>query len=151
MLGLMSGEGKQPAASRSRSSALPRLYQKAVWRRNGTAISEEFMTALVRYSWPGNVRELQNLIERSVILSTGAVLTGSIPKVTGESTACICGYRRPTHKSRSGPKMSSPAMVSTWKPFVAGTLEEAKRSHILKTLEQTKGVVGRPVGPAGRL
>jgi len=24
--GLMSGEGKQPAASRSRSSALPRLY-----------------------------------------------------------------------------------------------------------------------------
>jgi hypothetical protein len=27
--GLMSGEGKQPAASRSRSSALPRLY--AVW------------------------------------------------------------------------------------------------------------------------
>src|SRR6202166_1648645 len=35
-----------------------------------TAISEEFMTALVRYSWPGNVRELQNFIERSVILST---------------------------------------------------------------------------------
>jgi hypothetical protein len=26
MSGLMSGEGKQPAASRSRSSALPRLY-----------------------------------------------------------------------------------------------------------------------------
>src|SRR6202045_903250 len=33
-----------------------------------TAISEEFMTALVRHSWPGNVRELQNFIERSVIL-----------------------------------------------------------------------------------
>src|ERR1700688_448597 len=36
-----------------------------------TAISEEFMTALVRHSWRGNVRELQNFIERSVILSTG--------------------------------------------------------------------------------
>src|SRR6266436_6246419 len=48
-----------------------------------TAISEEFMTALVRHSWPGNVRELQNFIERSVILSTGAVLNGSLPEVTG--------------------------------------------------------------------
>src|SRR6266513_4178533 len=26
-----------------------------------TAISEEFVTALVRHSWPGNIRELQNL------------------------------------------------------------------------------------------
>src|SRR5712672_3292735 len=44
-----------------------------------TAISEEFVTALVRNSWPGNVRELQNFIERSVILSTGDVLSGSLP------------------------------------------------------------------------
>src|ERR1700682_6116390 len=66
-----------------------------------TAISEEFMTALVGYSWPGNVRELQNLIERSVILSTGAVLGGSLPEVTG-----------------------------TLKLSGAGTLEEAARSLI---------------------
>src|SRR5216684_1609328 len=46
------------------------------------AISEEFMAALERHSWPGNVRELQNLIERSVILSTGAVLHGSLPEPT---------------------------------------------------------------------
>src|SRR3977135_603602 len=48
-----------------------------------TAISEEFMTGLVRHSWPGNVRELQNFIERSAILSTGGVLTGSPPELTG--------------------------------------------------------------------
>src|ERR1700726_4608223 len=48
-----------------------------------TAIAENFMTALVHHSWPGNIRELQNFIERSVILSTGAVLTGSLPEVTG--------------------------------------------------------------------
>src|SRR6202166_3654631 len=46
-----------------------------------TAISEEFMELLARHSWPGNVRELQNFIERSVILSTGAVLSGSLPEV----------------------------------------------------------------------
>jgi transcriptional regulator with GAF, ATPase, and Fis domain len=40
------------------------------------AISDEFIAALARHSWPGNVRELQNFIERSVILSTGSVLSG---------------------------------------------------------------------------
>jgi hypothetical protein len=36
------------------------------------------MAALARHSWPGNVRELQNFIERSVILSKGSVLNGSL-------------------------------------------------------------------------
>src|SRR6202521_288558 len=48
-----------------------------------TAISEECMTAVLRHSWPGNVRELQNFIERSVILSSGAVLGGSLHEVSG--------------------------------------------------------------------
>ncbi len=87
-----------------------------------TAISEEFMTALVRHSWPGNVRELQNFIERSVILSTGAVLSGSLPELTG-----------------------------TLKLSGAATLEEAVRSHILQTLQQTEGVVGGRDGAAARL
>src|SRR6266478_4347655 len=86
------------------------------------AISEEFMRTLVRHSWPGNVRELQNFIERSVILSTGAVLSGSLPEVTG-----------------------------TLKLAAAVTLEEAERSHILHTLEQTEGVVGGRDGAAARL
>src|SRR5712672_959840 len=46
------------------------------------AISEDFMTPLIRHSWPGNVRELQNFIERSVILSSGDVLSGSRPELT---------------------------------------------------------------------
>jgi formate hydrogenlyase transcriptional activator len=51
------------------------------------AISEEFMRAVVRHSWPGNVRELQNFIERSVILSTGAVLSGSLSELTHMNSA----------------------------------------------------------------
>jgi formate hydrogenlyase transcriptional activator len=86
------------------------------------AISEEFMAACARHSWPGNVRELQNFIERSVILSTGAVLSGSLPEVTG-----------------------------TLKLSPAVTLEEAERSHILQILEQTEGVVGGRDGAAARL
>jgi transcriptional regulator with GAF, ATPase, and Fis domain len=99
-------------------------------RKRITAVSEEFMAVLVRYSWPGNVRELQNVIERSVILSTGAVLTGSLPELT-----CT------THDDSNGPTPSAPPV----------TLEQAERSHILQTLLQTNGVVGGRNGAAARL
>lgn len=39
-----------------------------------TKISRKTMDALQRYNWPGNVRELRNVIERSVIISTGETL-----------------------------------------------------------------------------
>jgi formate hydrogenlyase transcriptional activator len=94
-----------------------------------TAISKEFMEALTRHSWPGNVRELQNFIERSVILSTGPVLTGSLPAHTGT-----------THVDLKEPQLSGPV-----------TLEQAERSHILQTLRQTEGVIGGPNGAAARL
>ena len=87
-----------------------------------TAIAEEFMEALARHPWPGNIRELQNFVERSVILSTGPVLNGSLPVFP------------------RGSKESAPT-----------TLEEADRSHILQTLLQTEGVVGGPNGAAARL
>jgi formate hydrogenlyase transcriptional activator len=87
-----------------------------------TAIADGFMAALMRHSWPGNVRELQNFIERSVILSTGAILKGSLPELT------------------CAPKSSAPV-----------TLEDAERSHILQTLLRTEGVVGGPNGAAARL
>src|SRR6202165_958457 len=73
---------------RDRSEDIPLLVQHfamdyaARMNKRITAISEEFMTALVRHSWPGNVRELQNFIERSVILSSGDVLSGSRPELT---------------------------------------------------------------------
>jgi transcriptional regulator with GAF, ATPase, and Fis domain len=91
-------------------------------RKPITTISEEFMEALVRHSWPGNVRELQNFIERSVILSGGPVLTGSLSNRT------------------YAPKASAPV-----------TLEQAERSHILQILKQTDGVVGGRGGAAAKL
>ena len=102
------------------------MYYAARMHKPITAISEEFMEALVSHSWPGNVRELQNLVERSVILSTGAVLHGSM------------------HEIDDRIRMDS-------KPSVPLTLQQAERSHILRTLEQTEGVVGGPTGAAVRL
>jgi formate hydrogenlyase transcriptional activator len=91
-------------------------------RKPVTAIAEQFIEALAHHSWPGNVRELQNLIERSVILSKGPVLTGSLSDL---------GYPQ---------KASAPI-----------TLEEAETLHILQTLRVTGGVVGGPNGAAARL
>jgi formate hydrogenlyase transcriptional activator len=97
-------------------------------RKRITAVSDEFMTALVRHSWPGNIRELQNFIERSVILSTGVVLHGPRPELT--------------HLAERSKWSKSSAPV---------TLEQAESSHILQTLQQTEGVVGGRNGAAARL
>ncbi|HWF46537.1 MAG TPA: sigma-54 dependent transcriptional regulator [Bryobacteraceae bacterium] len=93
------------------------------------AIAEEFMAALAQYSWPGNVRELQNFIERSVILATGEVLNGPPP-----------GLSHTTQDSWKSPELSAPM-----------TLNEAARSHILQTLQKTKGVIGGRNGAAAKL
>jgi formate hydrogenlyase transcriptional activator len=86
-----------------------------------SGISADFMAALVRHSWPGNVRELQNVVERSVILSTGPLLNGSLPALA---------------------QMKSSAPV---------TMEELERQHILQTLQKTGGVLGGRNGAALRL
>jgi formate hydrogenlyase transcriptional activator len=98
------------------------MHYAARLHKRITAISEEFMEAMVRHPWLGNVRELQNIIERSVILSTGNVLSGRLPELT-----------------------------RTAKLSVAVTLEDADRSHIIQTLQQTKGMIGGRGGAAARL
>jgi formate hydrogenlyase transcriptional activator len=84
-------------------------------------ISGAAMESLIRYPWPGNIRELQNVIERSVILTSGDVLQVSgLPSVPPSRTAPV-------------------------------TLEEAVRDHILKALEESNWVIGGKVGAAARL
>jgi formate hydrogenlyase transcriptional activator len=87
-------------------------------------IPQEAISAISSYQWPGNIRELQNFIERSVILSDGAVL------------------RPPLAELEHSPEAEAPGAI---------TLEEAERDHIRKTLETTRGVVAGPNGAAARL
>jgi len=98
-------------------------------RKPITAISEEFMAAVAWHKWPGNIRELQNFIERSVILSTDGVLRGPLPELT-----CI-----------------TPAGLKWSKSSAPITLKQAQSSHILQTLQVTKGVIGGRNGAAARL
>ena len=87
-------------------------------------IPPETMSALCSYPWPGNIRELQNVIERSVILTSGNVLH-----------APLAGLKRAAEAESPG----------------AVTLQDAERDHILKTLEHTRWVVAGPNGAAARL
>jgi len=43
------------------------------------------MEELTNYDWPGNIRELQNVIERSVVLSSGPELHVAVPELEGKS------------------------------------------------------------------
>lgn len=96
-------------------------YAQRIGRRIDS-IPSAAMQALMRYDWPGNIRELQNVIERSVILSTGPVLQLAMPEAGLPVRAA------------AGPGA-----------------EAAERERILRALRQTGGVVGGPRGAAAIL
>jgi len=85
------------------------------------------MEALARYNWPGNIRELQNVIERSVLLTTGSALSLAMPEVIGK--------QQPPASPASGAEQS----------------EAAEREAIIHALQQAHGIVGGPNGAAARL
>ncbi len=87
-------------------------------------IPSETMDALIRWHWPGNVRELENFIERSVILTDGAVLRAPLDELRNDS---------PGH------------------PSTEQSLEAAEREHIIRVLRQTGGRISGLGGAAHRL
>jgi formate hydrogenlyase transcriptional activator len=87
-------------------------------------IPSEALTALTHYSWPGNVRELENVIERSVLLSSGPTLRVAVGELKEGGRAA---------------------------PDAPTTLADAEREHILSVLRQSGWVIGGPAGAAARL
>jgi DNA-binding NtrC family response regulator len=92
-------------------------------------IGADAISRLQAYRWPGNVRELENIIERAVILSEGAVLDID-PEVLPEG---LVGQ---------GSTMSSDSAP------VPNSLVAVERDHIRRVLEQTGGVIDGPNGAA---
>jgi DNA-binding NtrC family response regulator len=83
---------------------------------NGKAqksFSDEAKAKLLRYDWPGNVRELENIIERSVLLTSGDVIQSDDLQIE-------------IRESKSVPSLG-PGM----------TVFEAEKLLIFKTLEYT--------------
>jgi formate hydrogenlyase transcriptional activator len=112
---------------RERPEDIPLLVKHSVTRygrklgKQIDTIPQRTMEALQAYPWPGNVRELENVIERSVILSSGRQLDlgGWVPSSVPSPQA---------------------------KPIV--TLQELERQHIVAALELTGGRVSGEQGAA---
>ena len=85
-------------------------------------IPADTMQALKNWHWPGNIRELENFLERSVILSTGTVLSVPLAEL------------RPVQEGA-----------------LHVTLEGLQRDHILRVLRETGGVIAGVRGAAARL
>ena len=122
-------------------------------RKRVTAISEEFMGALARHSWPGNIRELQNCIERSVILSTGAVLSGSLLDATTHTTQEGSKWSKVSTPDTSEQAFrQTPGTVDSPNGSTARlgilTLAEAEREHISEVLQMTDGLIAGKGGAA---
>jgi DNA-binding NtrC family response regulator len=88
-------------------------------------IPKAVINALEDYTWPGNVRELENVIERSVIVSTGDPLS-----IDGTFERHDRGHGGSGH---------------------FGTLEEVEANHIRRVLEETNWRVAGRYGAARRL
>jgi formate hydrogenlyase transcriptional activator len=106
--------------------------------RSLRAIDESSMMALLQYPWPGNIRELQNVIERSVILSTGPLLMIDSAQFKAISAA-------PSTNLDISPPPSPPQSKID---ADLATFADVQRSHLLTVLQKTRGVIEGAHGAA---
>jgi PAS domain S-box-containing protein len=94
-------------------------------RKSITSIPSKTMETLVRWEWPGNIRELENFIERSVILTPGAVLQSPLSEL-----------EKAADEGNGGKNVS---------------LRDNERERIRRALRDCHGQLGGPNGAAARL
>ena len=98
--------------------------------KNIRSIDKKTLELFQSYEWPGNIRELQNIVERSVILSSGDVFSVDESWLSKES--------------------SQPASrVQVSQPFKAEPRSE--REMIEAALAESRGRVSGPSGAAAKL
>jgi formate hydrogenlyase transcriptional activator len=128
---------------RDRAEDIPLLvrhFTEEFSRRMGRgieAISSQTMNALREYPWPGNIRELQNVIERSVILSSGPSLNVPVAELHPRAMPM---------PANEGAQAKTPRRMP-----VRSILAEVDRDQIIRALESAGGRVGGKDGAAARL
>ncbi|MDB5146135.1 MAG: response regulator [Mucilaginibacter sp.] len=76
-----------------------------------TGVASNVMQSMLNYDWPGNIRELENLMARSVLLTSGPII--NVLKLPGQNIA-----------------------VAATMPGRIKTMIENERDHILSALER---------------
>jgi len=98
--------------------------------KNIQSIDKKTLDLLRSYDWPGNIRELQNVIERSIILSSGDVLSVDGLWLSKENAP-------PASRTETSP-------ASNGEPW-------SEREIIKAALAESKGRVSGPSGAAAKL
>jgi PAS domain S-box-containing protein len=96
------------------------------------SIEKKTLELLQSYEWPGNIRELQNIIERSVILSSGEVLS-------------VDEMWLPQETSQPPTRVEAPV------PLEADAEPRSERKIIEAALVESRGRVSGPSGAAAKL
>lgn len=93
--------------------------------RSAPYYTDSAIDHLCKYHWPGNIRELKNMVKRLIILQPGDRI------------------------SRNEIERTFPvAMSISGQPESFTTMDQAERSHIVRALTTTRGMVGGKKGAA---
>jgi DNA-binding NtrC family response regulator len=96
-------------------------------RKAAARFAPETERLLLAYDYPGNVRELRNLVERAVILSTGAVLEPESIVISGPALGAAAGAGTPAFFSVDMTDGRPPS------------LDDLERAYIARLLQLTAG------------
>ncbi|MEZ6243765.1 MAG: sigma-54 dependent transcriptional regulator [Phycisphaerales bacterium] len=113
--------------------------------RPAPTLSEGAVELLAAYPWPGNVRELQNICERAVVLSGGAIERSLLePWLGGAAPRRATPLRATpteTNGSFSPPSPAPASMIESKLAYTPGdrTLAEIERELIVHTLKRFNG------------
>jgi len=137
---------------RDRREDIPELVETYVQRfrihlgRDVDGCTPAALEALVAYDWPGNVRELINVIERAVLLCSGArIEPGDLPQAITAP-----GLLPPLDEGRMPDLGNREAWLEQPLPAVKDTVIAAvERSYVTGILRVTRGRIGETAKRAG--
>jgi DNA-binding NtrC family response regulator len=121
---------------RERKKDIPLLVEYFIDRyarkagKNFQTVNKESLDLLQSYSWPGNIRELQNVIERSLIVSSGDIFSVDEAWLSKESS-------------------QPPSQVQVLRPLEGEFGGE--REIIEAALAESRGRIAGPSGAAAKL
>jgi len=100
--------------------------------RRLSGFTEQARLQMRQHKWPGNVRELKNMVERAVVLSRGDVI--DVPDLALTSIA---------------PASDSGTISLVEGSYLARTIADMERAHIIATLEENGWNKSRSAGILG--